>query len=181
MAIMNRNVNLEEINTDALLGISFMIHQTVGQKILLFTGVITGIGFNLANSFWWNLNPLISLFLTLIPLLLGIAFGCNYNEDLTVIRYLILIVSRPVQVYTSAPAEDLEQIRNREEMLRREEEEYGKRNRQMSDEAQMKLLKRLVIGVVVYVAVLIVSVTAISSMKTETKHHDISIQTEAKS
>ena len=33
MATMNRNINLEEINADAFMGIPFLNHQTIIQKV----------------------------------------------------------------------------------------------------------------------------------------------------
>lgn len=34
MASMNRNVNLEEINTDAFMGITYLNYQSLAQKFL---------------------------------------------------------------------------------------------------------------------------------------------------
>ena len=43
MAQMNRNVNLEEIDSDALFGIDALRHQTILQKIIFFGCVIAGV------------------------------------------------------------------------------------------------------------------------------------------
>ena len=42
MAQMNRNVNLEEIDADALFGIDALKNQTILQKIAFFGSVIAG-------------------------------------------------------------------------------------------------------------------------------------------
>ncbi len=174
MAIMNRNVNLEEINTDAFMGISYLNHQTLPQKVVFIAGIVVGVGLNLLNSFVWNMSPFISLALTLVPLLLGIAFGCNYNEDLTLIKYFSLIVSNPVKHYTSKPQEDLEQLRKKAEDIKREEEEKKAKAAQISDEAQRRLLKTMLIVGILFIVGIIVAVVIINSLKVEEIHHTVS-------
>ena len=43
MAQMNRNVNLEEIDSDALFGIDALKNQSILQKIVFFGCVIAGV------------------------------------------------------------------------------------------------------------------------------------------
>ena len=43
MASMNRNVNLEEVNTDAFMGISYLNHQSMLQKVVFVGGIVIGI------------------------------------------------------------------------------------------------------------------------------------------
>lgn len=43
MAQMNRNVNLEEIDSDALFGIEALKNQTLMQKIIFFGCLILGV------------------------------------------------------------------------------------------------------------------------------------------
>lgn len=43
MAQMNRNVNLEEIDSDALFGIDALRNQSILQKIVFFGCVIVGV------------------------------------------------------------------------------------------------------------------------------------------
>ena len=43
MAQMNRNVNLEEIDSDALFGIEALKNQTLVQKIVFFGCVLLGV------------------------------------------------------------------------------------------------------------------------------------------
>ena len=174
MAIMNRNVNLEEINTDAFMGISYLNYQTLPQKVIFVAGIAAGVGLNLLNSFVWNMGSMASLGITLIPLLIGIAFGCNYNEDLTLIKYFSLIVSNPVKHFYSKPTEDLEQIRKKAEILKKEEEERETKTQQMSDEAQRRLLKTLITVGIIFIIGIIAAVIIINSLKVEEIHHDIS-------
>ena len=55
MAQMNRNVNLEEIDSDALFGIDALKHQTILQKIIFLVGLrIESTKFFCSSS---NVNP----------------------------------------------------------------------------------------------------------------------------
>lgn len=174
MAIMNRNVNLEEINTDAFMGISYLNYQTIPQKIIFVVGVVSGIGLNLLCTFLWGLGTMATLGITLVPLLIGVAFGCNYNEDLTLIRYFSLIVSKPCKKLYSAPMEDLEQIRKRAEQLKQEEAAKEAKAAQVSDEAQRRLLKMMAIIGLLFIIGIIVAVILINSLKVEEIHHTVS-------
>ena len=40
MASMNRNVNLEEVNTDAFMGISYLNYQSMLQKVVFIGGIV---------------------------------------------------------------------------------------------------------------------------------------------
>ena len=88
MASMNRNVNLEEINTDAFMGISYLNYQSIPQKIVFIGGVLVGIALNLIGTFILDISINVSILLNLVPLLVGVVFGCNYNEDLSLIKYM---------------------------------------------------------------------------------------------
>ena len=59
MATMNRNVNLEEINTDTFMGIPFLNDQTIGQKIIFWGSLILGIAWNIIGNFAFHLNGIV--------------------------------------------------------------------------------------------------------------------------
>jgi hypothetical protein len=114
------------------------------------------------------------LVLSFIPLLIGVAFGCNYNEDLSLFKYVKLIVSKPSRVYYSKPAEDLVQIHNAAERIKQEEELSRRQNEKMSDEQQKKFLIKVLIGGVVLIAVfIVVIIVALSLKSTEEVHHTV--------
>ena len=87
MASMNRNVNLEEVNTDAFMGISYLNHQSMLQKVVFVGGIVIGIAINLVGTFVLDISINITMILTLLPIILGVAFGCNFNEDLSLILF----------------------------------------------------------------------------------------------
>ena len=80
MAQMNRNVNLEEIDSDALFGIEALKNQTLVQKIVFFGSVILGVLFILSVF----LPPAFSVgsILLLIPyIILGIWYSEKIRRD----------------------------------------------------------------------------------------------------
>lgn len=177
MATMNRNVNLEEINSDAFMGISYLNYQTFIQKVVFIGGIVCAVGINLLGIFVLNISMNILLFITLIPLLLGVAFGCNYNEDLSLVQYFRLLISKPATAYYSKPTEDLEQLHRAAQRIREEEELKKREMVKVSDEAQKKLLIKLGVGAAVVVFIFIIVLVLINAIKTEEVHHEVSSQT----
>ena len=57
MAQMNRNVNLEEIESDALLGIDALKNQTLLQKIVFFGCVGIGVVLNVSLHSYMEHQP----------------------------------------------------------------------------------------------------------------------------
>lgn len=170
MASMNRNLNLEEVNTDAFMGIPFLNHQTFVQKIIFWGSLCSCVVINLLGTFLFHLNANITAVITLLPLGAGIAFGCNYNEDLSLIRYLLLILSKPVKDYYTKPTEDIMQLND---SMNRMEEEGNERQKATAEE-QRKLLIRLIVGIIVGIFVIVAIVIVIHSTKTQDIHHTVS-------
>lgn len=175
MATMNRNVNLEEINSDAFMGITYLQHQTILQKVILFGNIIIAIGMNLLGNFYWNINMNIVILMTLLPLSLGVILGCNYNEDLSLAKYFKLVISKPFKEFYSKPTEDLEQLRNSAERIRMEEEQLKLQNQKVSQEEQKKLLFQLLLGVGLTFILLILILLFIKSTKNEEVHHTVAL------
>lgn len=173
MATMNRNVNLEEINSDAFMGISYLNHQSILQKAVFIGGIVCAVGINLLGSFVWNININLTLALTLAPLLIGVAFGCNYNEDLPLVKYFKLLVSKPSKAYYSRPTEDLEQLHKSAERIREEEAVLRRQQEKASDEAQKKLLLKLGAFALAAVVALIAALALIKNLKTDEIHHTV--------
>ena len=170
MATMNRNPNLEEINTDAFMGITFLSHQTFGQKIFFFGGVILGIGLNVICNYVLQMNMMVSILMTLVPIMIGIAYGCNYNEDLTLMQYLKLILFRPSKAYYSKSTEDVVYLRAAEDRIRMEELRQEMLEQQ-SPEARRKVLVKLIVGIVVGIILFVVLLIVVMSTKTNEIHH----------
>lgn len=168
---MNRNLNLEEVNSDAFMGIPFLNHQTVLQKMVFWGCVLLCIVVNLLGNFLFQLSVSIIGMLTLLPLFPGVAFGCNYNEDLTIIRYIVLLLSKPSKTYDSMSTEDIAELNNVQKRL----EEKMQEQNEVTRDSQRKLLTKLIAGIVVGIVATVILLLLISNSK-ETKevHHTVS-------
>ena len=90
MAQMDRNVNLEEIDSDALFGIDALKNQTILQKIVFFGSVIVGVLLNVLLPLYFETSRIVCVFCFLSLLFLGVLVGCNYTEDAFTIMYVLL-------------------------------------------------------------------------------------------
>ena len=75
MAQMNRNVNLEEIDSDALFGIDALKNQSILQKIVFFGCLIIGVLLNVLLPLFFETPRILCVVLFLGLLLIGVAFG----------------------------------------------------------------------------------------------------------
>ncbi len=173
MATMNRNVNLEEVNSDAFLGIPFLNYQSPLQKIIFWGSVIVGVVWNILANFWLHINANITVFVTLLPLIAGVLFGCNYNQDLTLFQYIVLVMFKPSKVYMNKPYEDLKQIKATKERIKKEEELRKMEEMKASPEEQKRLLIKLILGAAIAVIFFIIILIVIASTKTDVIHHII--------
>lgn len=173
MATMNRNVNLEEINSDAFLGIPFLNYQSPFQKLIFWGSVILGVLWNILATFVFHINSNIVVIVTIFPLMLGVLFGCNFNQDLTLFQYIILILFKPSKVYVNKPSEDLKQIKATKERMKKEEELRMREELKASPEEQKRLLIKLALGVAIAVVLFIILLIVIASTRTDVIHHII--------
>ena len=122
MAQMNRNVNLEEIDSDALFGIDALKNQTFLQKVIFFGAVIAGVLLNVLLPIFFEAPKFLCIALFLILLLVGVAFGCNYTEDMTYGRYLYYFFFKPTRHLLYESTEDVAMIKKKAEEIKKEEE-----------------------------------------------------------
>ena len=172
MATMNRNVNLEEVNSDAFMGIPFLNYQSTGQKIVFWGSVIISVAWNVLGTFLFHINANIIIFSTLIPLTIGVLFGCNYNQDLSLIDYIKLILFRPSVAFVTKPTEDMEQLKL--EIIRIDkEEELKAKQKKVTAESQQRLLIRFLVGALIVVILFIIFLIVLASSNNEVLHHII--------
>lgn len=174
MATMNRNINLEEINADAFMGIPFLNHQSIIQKVEFWGGIIIAVIWNIVANFVLHLNPMIIVIFTLVPVLIGSIFGCNYNEDLSLIKYIFLIMNKPSTVLVSKPTEDLCQIKASASRIARDKELKERQAAATSPEQQKKMLMKVGIGAAVFILFFLIVILVLLSGKTEEIHHIVS-------
>lgn len=170
MAQMNRNVNLEEIDSDALFGIDALKNQSILQKIIFFGCLIVGVLLNVLLPLFFETPRILCVVLFLGLLLIGIAFGCNYTEDMTYGKYLFYFFFKPTTPLDFKSSEDVIEIRRKALELKREEELLLRQSKQADPKAQRSLLIKL-ICFVVGMAVLIGAVFFYSGVREKNNLH----------
>ena len=178
MAQMNRNVNLEEIDSDVLFGIDALKHQTILQKIIFFGCVIAGVLLNVLLPLFLETPRIVCILIFMALLMVGVAFGCNYTEDLTYGKYLYFFFFKPTQPLFYESTEDVVKIREKAKELQREEELLLRARQQADPAAQRKLLIKLVAFVLV-LAIVIGGVFIAKGIKDKNNiHHKADVITE---
>ena len=136
MAQMNRNVNLEEIDSDALFGIDALKNQSILQKIVFFGCLIIGVLLNVLLPLFFETPRILCVVLFLGLLLIGVAFGCNYTEDMTYGKYMFYFFFKPTVPLDYKSTEDVGEIRKKALELKREEELLLRQSKQADPAAQ---------------------------------------------
>lgn len=178
MAQMNRNVNLEEIDSDALFGLDALKNQSIFQKTIFWGSVIAGVFLNVLLPLYFETPRIICIAIFMVFLLIGVAFGCNYTEDMTYGRYLFYFFFKPTLPLKYESTEDVERIRVKAEEIKREEEILLRTKQQADPKEQRKLLVKIVVFIVVLV-IGIVSVFAYSVVKEKGNVHHNVVETES--
>lgn len=177
MAQMERNVNLEEIDSDALFGIDALKHQTVFQKIVFLGSLGLGVIANVALPLIFKTPRIACIFIFLALIVIGVAVGCNYTQDMTYGKYVYYYFFKPVKTLPFESTEDVELIRKKGKELKAKEEEYLRRQRSADPEAQKKLLRK--IGIFILVIVLVIGGALIyKSVKPKSMHHEAVLEEE---
>jgi hypothetical protein len=173
MASMYRNTNLEEIEVDSFLGIEFLKYQTLIQKIVFIGGFVCAGSILIICSLVFHLGTMVSLLVSFPLLLVAIAFGCNYNQDLSLIKYLILLMREPVIKLPYRSTEDINYIRMKAKEFSSEAEVSDDEG---SEEEHQKTLKRFIIGIIAFVVFLAAMLILIFVFKDDGVgiHHTIS-------
>lgn len=172
MAQMNRNVNLEEIDSDALFGIDALKNQTFLQKVVFFGAVILGVVANVLLPLFYETPRILCVFIFMALLLVGVAFGCNYTEDMTYGKFLYFFFFKPTKHIGCESTEDVSNIKKKAEELKKEEELKLQKQKTATPEAQRKLLIKLVAFVMVLV-IAIAGVFIYAGTKEETVGHHV--------
>lgn len=179
MAQMNRNVNLEEIDSDALFGIDALKNQTLVQKIVFFGSVLLGVLANVLLPMFYGTSTLVCIAIFMGFLAIGVAFGCNYTEDMTYGKYLYFFFFKPTKPLSYQSTEDVIKIRQKAEIIKKEEELMLRQQQQANPEAQRKLLIKMIAFVVILVAVIGGVLLYSGTKEEEYKHHTVDVEMEA--
>ena len=171
MAQMKRNTNLEEIDADALLGIDALKHQTLLQQIVLYSSVITGVLVNVLLPLFFETPRIICVFIFMALILLGVAIGCNYVDDISYGKYLYYFFFRPNKPLHYHSTEDSTEIKKIAMQLKLEEEMLHHKEQQRNPKEQKKLLIKIITFLVV-LGILISAAFVVGHIKdTNNLHH----------
>ena len=120
MATMNRNLNLEEVDSDGFMGFDFFKYQTVKQKIIFCVFAVAGIGTLLTINL--RLIPLPNMLGTIgmfMFIAIGVLFGCNANKDYSLWQYIKLKFFGKEQLLLFKSTEDIAYINRRQDAGRK--------------------------------------------------------------
>ena len=162
-----RNINLEEIDSDALFGIQYLAHQTMTQKVILWGNVIIGAVCFIVTQMVFQAPFLLSFFGSLIFVGLGFLFGANQNEHMTIGAYLKLVFFKPVKYVNFKSTEDVSLMKEEAGKLKVEEQREERKKAVATPEGQ----KRSLILVVVLMVVFLVFAFAILGLKSYKENH----------
>ncbi len=178
MAQMERNVNLEEIDSDALFGIDALKGQSILQKILFFACLGLGIIANVCMPMFLNTPRAVCVLIFLGLIMIGIAFGCNYTQDMTYGQYLYCYFFKPVKTLRYESTEDIVRIKKKAEELKKEEELQRRKEKNADPKAQKKLLIKLLVFVLVMAAAVISVLIYVRMIRPKSYHHEVIIEEE---
>lgn len=174
--IMERNLNLEEVDADALFGIKAFKYQTVKQKILFFGLVGMGVALNVALPLIFSISRIVCILLSLALLVVAVSFGCNYAEGLTLGRYVYQMIFKPVKRVVFISSLDKKRLRERNNELISKEDMKLREINSKDKEMHKKLLKKIIIFAV-SIVIVIVGALAFMHFKGELNtHHEAEIE-----
>ena len=165
MASLDRNINLEEINVDSFLGIEYTKYQSTGQKIIFFGMMILGTVSFITLFAIFKVPMIFAMLLLVLFFAVGVLFGCNYNEHLSLFKYFILLLfNRPVKL-KSRSREDIEVLLYHNRTLGLDKIKAETTQEEMSDDDVRKYLFMLFGGVALFFIVIAVLVLVFSGEK----------------
>ncbi len=147
MAQMDRNLNLEELNTDTPFGIEALRWQSIGQKAVFWGSLLLGIAVNIVLPMVFHLPRILAAAIFLVLLAIGVGAGCNYAPGMTYGRYAYCCVFGKPQVLTYRSTQDPALIQAPEKQNKQEDGMEEEENREQS----RKTLAKLVIFILVVI------------------------------
>ncbi|MCR5196578.1 MAG: hypothetical protein K6D38_09670 [Pseudobutyrivibrio sp.] len=168
-----RNINLEEIDSDALFGISYLEHQTIAQKVIFFGCAGVSVAMFVATNFIFEVPFVIPLILEIIIGGLGFLFGANQCEYLSIAQYLKLLFFKPIKYANYASSEDIEWMKGAVEHTKVEAAKREKEMAEATPEGQRRLLI-IVVAIILGSAIIGLTLVGIGSSKeNEIGHHTV--------
>lgn len=175
MASMQRNVDLEEIESDAPLGLDFLKYQTSFQKIWLISMIFTGVCLMLVGTFILKININVCVLFVFIPLVFGILFGANYNQDFSVFQYIVHTLKKSSVKYVFNSTESEIGLKR----LKEYETSTNKNDDADDFDSYLKGVKKRLIIILVILGIVVAGLIAFKIYKTQSEetvvHHVASV------
>ena len=140
--------------------------------------MILGVLANVLLPLYYQTPTIVCIVIFMAFLLVGVAFGCNYTEDMTYGRYLYYFFFKPTKPLAYESTEDVIKIRQKAEEIKKEEELMLRMKQQANPEEQRKLLVKMI----AFVLVLVIAIGAVfvyAGMKENNNiHHTVNVEME---
>lgn len=175
---LERNVNLEEIDADALFGIEYLSHQSFFQKILLGGCMIGAVVSFVGTQLFLQTPFIVSFFLSLLLGGVGVMFGANQSEYLSIAQYLKLIFFKPTKYVRFESTEDVLNMKKEAEKIKIEEANRRKIEATATPEEQRKMLVRIIVFIISILLFTFGAISIKTYKNSQIKHHVITGYTE---
>jgi len=168
-----RNIDLEEIDSDAPFGIIYLAHQSVAQKIIFFGSATVAAAFFVASQFVFELPFAACFVIEIILGSIGFLFGANQCEYLSIAQYLKLIFFKPIKYAKYVSSEDITLMKDAVERVNDEAAKNEKAIVEATQEGQRRMLI-VVVALIIGFVILGLGLKALSSYKAgQMTHHTI--------
>ncbi len=175
---LERNVNLEEIDSDAPFGIEYLKYQSLAQKVIFWGCTIVAIGIFILTQAIYKLPFVLSFIFALVFGSIAVLFGANQNENLSIGQYLVLLFFKPIRYMKYTSTEDVSYIEKEIKKIEEEQLREAKIQNEASPEAQRRMLL-MVVAMIVGVFIFLCIALGIKSYKdSHITHHTVSYQTQ---
>ncbi|MCR5339266.1 MAG: hypothetical protein K6E75_12000 [Lachnospiraceae bacterium] len=165
MPQMERNVDIESIDSDTLFGIEALRHQSIGQKILFYGCLLMGILSNTLLPHFFHTPGIVNVAAFMTFLMIGIAGGCNYSQGISYGRYVRLLIFEKKKILIYQSTEDIRNVKRRS--LKEMPEEKQDKNEQ----------KRMIARAIALILAIILMLAGIYCLKAYRQgtmvHHEV--------
>ena len=179
MVSTRRNFNIEEVNTD-LMDIPYIKNQTFSQKIIFFGGIAAGIALLMVGRLVLHLPIMVNAMLFLGFAFIGVLFGGNYNQDLTLFQYLKYKFTHSEKYLRPVSTEDVKYIEGKSKEIEDKDRETARSLQTRDPQESKRMLKKLLIFLLVFIIAIASVVVFSKTKKTDTvkENHRIIVSTQ---
>ena len=173
MPQMERNINLETIDSDTLFGIEALRYQSFGQKVFFYGCLLAGVGANTLMPHFLHTPGIINILAFGFFLMIGIAGGCNYSQDMTYGKYLMCVLFEEKKTLPYRSGEDVRYLKETIAGASEAKVEEQKQNKVQDEKQRRKMLGAFI----TMILILVIAMTGIyaGARKKEANdiHHEI--------